>query len=705
MLKKVQAEINGKVLTLETGYLAKQSNASVIAQCEGTTILATCVMAKKEIENIDFLPLTTEYRERSYAAGKIPGGFFKREGRPRDKEILISRLIDRPIRPLIPQHIRNEIQNIVTVLSVDQENLPDIIGMNGMFAALLISNIPLISKLGSVRVGYLDGKFLCNPNYEQIEKGILDLVIAATPSDIIMIEGSSKEVSNSLICDACAFAFDQIKIILSLQEELRKLCETEKLIIAPKSIDPNLEKFIKETVILEIKEAYKITEKLEREKKIDVSMKNCIEKFGQEKKQDILDIFKTLEKEEARDFIINEKKRIDGRSFTEIRPITCEIEVLAQTHGSALFTRGQTQALVVTTLGSSIDEQKIDDLESNVPKSFMLHYNFPPFSTGDVKPLRGPGRREIGHGSLAERAIKPIIPNKKDFPYTIRVVSDILESNGSSSMASVCGTTLSLMDAGVPITSPVTGVAMGLIKKGDEEIILSDISGLEDHIGDMDFKIAGTCKGITAIQLDLKISGIRLELIGKIIEQAEKDRYFILNKILEVIPEPKKNLSVFAPKIISFPIKKEKIGEVIGPSGKTIKRIIAETGVSIDIKDEDGMVFIFSQDAKAVQRAKEIIDILTQEIEVGTIYNGKVSRITNFGAFVEIGPGKEGLVHISQLSESHVKNVEDVVKIGDEIPVKVIEIDEIGRINLSRKQALRQKKNEEQEKQEKQIEG
>lgn len=696
MLKKVQAEIGGKILTLETGHMAKQSNASVIAQCGGTTILATCVMSKEEIQNIDFLPLTTEYRERSYAAGKIPGGFFKREGRPRDKEILISRLIDRPIRPLIPQHIRNEIQNIVTVLSVDQENLPDVIGMNGMFASLLISNIPLISKLGAVRVGYLDGNFICNPNYEQIEKGILDLVVAATSTDITMIEGGSKEVSNSLISDACAFALDQIKIILSLQEELSQLCEIEKLVINPKPVDSDLEKFIKEIVILEMKKANKITEKIEREKKIDELIKNCIEKFGQEKKQEVLEILKNVEKKEIRNLIINEKKRADGRSFTEIRPITCEIEVLSQTHGSALFTRGQTQALVVTTLGSSMDEQKIDDLETNVPKSFMLHYNFPPFSTGDVKPLRGPGRREIGHGSLAERAIKPIIPDKNDFPYTIRVVSDILESNGSSSMASVCGTTLSLMDAGVPILSPVVGVAMGLIKEGNEEIVLSDLSGLEDHIGDMDFKIAGTYKGITAIQLDLKIHGINLDLISKTMEQAEKDRQFILSKILEVIAKPKESLSTFAPKIISFPIEKEKIGGVIGPAGKTIKKIIAETGVAIDIKDEDGMVFIFSQDAKAVQKAKDMIDMLTQEVEVGRIYSGKVSRITNFGAFVEICPGKEGLVHISQLSDTHVKNVEDVVKIGDEISVKVTEIDELGRINLSRKQALRQQKNEKQ---------
>ncbi len=688
--------INGKEFIIETGKLAKQANGAVVIRYGDTVVLVTAVGAEEPKEDIDFFPLTVEFEEKFYAAGKIPGGFIKREGKPGERAILTARLIDRPIRPLFPDGYRNEVQIIATVLSVDQENPPDILGITGASAALTISNIPFEGPIAGVRIGYKNGDYLVNPTSSELEDSLLDIVVAGTKDAITMVEAGAKEVSEDIIVGALEVAQKEITNIVELQERLQKKVGKEKMAFEPLDITGVKNKII-ELEIDNIKDAIITKEKKERERGLSLIKKSLKEKFQEDEEfiKYLNDAFEEIVKDEVRKLITTQKKRVDGRGLDEIRPISCEVGILPRTHGSALFTRGQTQALVITTLGATEDEQIVDDITEEENKKFMLHYNFPPFSVGEVRPRRGPGRREIGHGALAERAIKAVLPDEEEFPYTIRVVSEILESNGSSSMATVCGATLSLMDAGVGISKPVSGIAMGLIKEGDEFFILTDILGLEDHYGDMDFKVAGTRDGITALQMDIKISGISSEIMKKALDQAKKARFFILDKMAEAIEKPRENLSPYAPRIEILNISPNKIGDLIGPGGKNIKRIIEETGVKINI-EPDGKVYVFSTDEGAFDKAREMIEVLTKEAKVGENYLGKVTRITNFGAFVEIFPGKEGLVHISNLSTKRVKNVKDVVNVGDKILVKVIDIDDTGRVNLSRKAVIQEeeKKNQ-----------
>ncbi len=688
--------INGKEFIIETGKLAKQANGAVVVRYGDTVVLVTAVGAEEPKEDIDFFPLTVEFEEKFYAAGKIPGGFIKREGKPGERAILSARLIDRPIRPLFPDGYRNEVQIIATVLSVDQENPPDILGITGASAALTISNIPFEGPIAGVRIGYKDGTYLVNPTSSELEDSLLDIVVAGTKDAITMVEAGAKEVPEDVVVGALEVAQKEIINIVELQERLQKRVGKEKMAFEPLDIAGVKDKII-ELEIDNIKDAIITKEKKERERRLSLIKKSLKEKFQEDEEfiKYLNDAFEEIVKDEVRKLITTQKKRVDGRGLDEIRPISCEVGVLPRTHGSALFTRGQTQALVITTLGATEDEQIVDDITEEENKKFMLHYNFPPFSVGEVRPRRGPGRREIGHGALAERAIKAVLPDEEEFPYTIRVVSEILESNGSSSMATVCGATLSLMDAGVGISKPVSGIAMGLIKEGDEFFILTDILGLEDHYGDMDFKVAGTRDGITALQMDIKISGISSEIMKKALDQAKKARFFILDKMAEAIEKPRENLSPYAPRIEILNISPNKIGDLIGPGGKNIKRIIEETGVKINI-EPDGKVYVFSTDKGAFDKAREMIEVLTKEAKIGENYLGRVTRITNFGAFVEIFPGKEGLVHISNLSTRRVKNVKDVVNVGDKILVKVIDIDDTGRVNLSRKAVIQEeeKKNQ-----------
>ncbi len=687
--------INGKEFIIETGKLAKQANGAVLVRYGDTVLLVTAVASEEPKEDIDFFPLTVEFEEKFYAAGKIPGGFIKREGKPGEKAILSARLIDRPIRPLFPDGFRNEVQVIATVLSVDQENPPDILGITGASAALTISDIPFGGPIAGVRIGYRDGEYLINPTSEELEESLLDLVVAGTKDAITMVEAGAQEVSEEVIVKAFEIAQEEIAKLVELQERLRAKVGKEKMAFEPPDFSNVTEK-IKELELDNIKKALLVKEKKERERNLSVIKKGLKERFEEDEEfLRYLNIaFEEIVKEEVRNLIVTEKRRVDGRSLTEIRPITCEVGVLPRTHGSAIFTRGQTQALVITTLGATEDEQIVDDITEEENKKFMLHYNFPPFSVGEVRPRRGPGRREIGHGALAERAIKAVLPPEEEFPYTIRVVSEILESNGSSSMATVCGATLSLMDAGVGISKPVSGIAMGLIKEKDEFFILTDILGLEDHYGDMDFKVAGTKDGITALQMDIKISGISSEVMRRALSQAKEARLFILDKMTEVIDKPREDLSPYAPRIKVLTISANKIGDLIGPGGKNIKKIIEETGVKINI-EPDGKVYVFSTTENAFDKAQEMIEALTREAKVGENYLGKVTRITNFGAFVEIFPGKEGLVHISNLSTKRVKNVKDVVNVGDKILVKVIDIDDTGRVNLSRKAVIQEEEEKE----------
>jgi len=674
-------------LLLETGKVAKQANGSVVVQYGGTVILVTACMSKEPREGLGFFPLTVEYQEKTYAAGRIPGGFFKREGRPSESEILTARLIDRPIRPLFPKGIFNDVQIIAVVLSSDGENDPDILAVTGASAALTISDIPFNGPLGCCRVAYVDKQFVLNPTYAELEKAELEVVLAANANGVMMLESKAKEVSEELYIEAVKFANESIQPILKFQEELRKKFGKPKTEVPYKKISPELLKQVESLAAEKLKEIYKLGNKDEREDQISLLSKTLGEKLASDEctasdiKMALVEVEETL----VRRKILEENVRIDGRGFKEIRPITCEVAVLPRTHGSALFTRGQTQSLSVTTLGTGEDEQLVEALEGEKSKSFMLHYSFPPFSVGETAPMRGPGRREIGHGALAEKALLAVMPAKEKFPYTIRVVSEILESNGSSSMATVCASTLSLMDAGVPIKDAVSGIALGLIKEGPKALILSDIAGLEDHFGDMDFKVAGTAQGITAVQLDLKIDGIPVDLLDKCLQQSKEGRLFILGKMNEALKQPRQELSTYAPRIEVLKINPEKIGGLIGPGGKTIKKIIATTGASIDIQD-DGTVFVGSTDAVKSQEAIKLIRAITDDVEVNRIYFGKVKRIMAFGAFVEIAPGKEGLVHVSELADTFVKDVDSVVKIGDEFKVKVIGIDELGRINLSKKQ-------------------
>ncbi|OGW84047.1 MAG: polyribonucleotide nucleotidyltransferase, partial [Omnitrophica bacterium RIFCSPLOWO2_01_FULL_45_10] len=634
--------------------------------------------------------LTVEYQEKTYAAGKIPGGFFKREGRPSEKEILTARLVDRPIRPLFPKGFINEMQIVAIVLSSDGENDSDILALNGASAALMISDIPFEGPIAAVRVGRSDGKFIINPTFKELESSDLDIVVCGTRSGVVMVEAGANELGEEIILEAINFGHRNLQALIDIQDEMRKKIGKVNRTIPIYKVDEGLVKEVKGHSLKKLDEINKLGTKEQREGAMDLLSKELISEFVTERsnytEKDVKNALIEVEREAVRKFIVENKRRVDGRRFDEIRPITCEVGILPRTHGSGLFTRGQTQSLSVTTLGTSADEQMIDALEGETQKSFMLHYNFPPFSVGEVRPIRGPGRREIGHGALAERALKPVMPTKEEFPYTVRVVSDILESNGSSSMATVCASSLSLMDAGVPIKRPVSGVAIGLVKEKGGEIILTDIGGVEDHYGDMDFKVAGTKDGITALQMDIKIQGVSSALIKKVLDVGESARLSILAQMVQVIAKPKGSVSEYAPHIVSFKISQDKIGEVIGPGGKNIKKIIQDTGVTINIED-DGTVQIASQDDAAIEKAVNIIKGMTEEPEVGKIYSGKIKRIMNFGAFCEILPGKEGLIHVSELADRFVKNVEDVVKVGDEVTVKVIAIDEQGRVNLSKKQA------------------
>ncbi|MBU1062247.1 MAG: polyribonucleotide nucleotidyltransferase [Candidatus Omnitrophica bacterium] len=687
---KVETKIGRENLIIEVGKMAKQANGSVCVQYGGTVVLVAAVCSKELREGIDFFPLTVEYQEKTYAAGKIPGGYFKREGRPSEKEILTARLIDRPIRPLFPKGFMNEVQIFSIVFSSDGENDSDIPAIIGASAALTISDIPFSGPIGAVKVGLVDDKFIANPTFKELENSALELVVVGFKDKIIMLEAGANEVSEDKMLEAIEFAQKHISETIALQEDLQKKVGKEKFEPELKVTQEGLYGKVRDLSVPELQKINSLPIEEQRKEALDILSKSILEKLKAEdgalNDTDIKNALGKVEKEEIRKFILGKRTRVDGRKDTDIRTISCEVGILPRTHGSGLFTRGQTQSLSTTTLGTSQDEQRLDDLEGERFKSFMLHYNFPPFSVGEVRPARGPGRREIGHGALAERALKAVMPSNEEFPYTVRVVSDILESNGSSSMATVCAATLSLMDAGVPIKKPVVGIAMGLIKEDKDTMILTDIAGIEDHFGDMDFKITSTDSGITALQMDLKIDGIDIALIKKIVKQASPARDFILNKISEVIGKPREEVSEYAPKIISITINKEKIRDLIGPGGKVIKRIIKDTGATVEVED-DGKVSVSSDSQESITKAIEIIKGITGEAEIGTVYEGTVTRVMNFGAFCEIFPGKEGLVHVSEIADKFVKNVEDVIKVGDKVKVKLIKIDEMGRYNLSIKQA------------------
>lgn len=670
--------------------MAKQADGSALVRYGETVVLVTAVAAKETKENTDFFPLTVDYQEKTFAAGKIPGGFFKREGRPSEKEILTCRLIDRSIRPLFADGLRCETQVIATVLSADRENDTDTVAMLGASVALEISDIPFKGPLAGVRVGRINGQWVINPTQSQIPDSDVDLFISASRDAIVMVEGGGQMVPEDEVLEALFFGHEAAQPLLDLQEKLKREVGKSKRAVPVVTRDENLFKRTEELARDKILAAIAIPDKLERYQRLDEVQKEVVAQALQEypeRQKEIKGALGELKKNYFRQRIIRDRVRIDGRDLKKIRPVTCEIQVLPRTHGAALFTRGETQALVVTTLGTGSDEQKIDGLIGEQYKKFMLHYNFPPFSVGEVKFLRGPGRREIGHGALAERALLPVLPKDEDFPYTVRIVSEILESNGSTSMATVCGGSLSLMDAGVPISAPVVGIAMGLIKEGNEVRVLSDILGDEDHLGDMDFKVAGTVEGITALQMDIKIGGVTREIMKEALHQAREGRMVILAAMEAAIREPRKEVSLLAPRIVTLRVKPEKIREVIGPGGKVIRGIIEATGAKIDVED-DGTVIIASIDEAASRKAVEMIQRITAEPEIGKIYRGTVRKIMDFGAFVEILPGTDGLVHISQLSQERVTRVSDVLKEGDEVMVKVLEIDKQGKIRLSRKEAM-----------------
>lgn len=686
--------LGGRRLSLEVGKVAQQANGSVLVRYGDTAVLVTACMSKEPREGIDFFPLIVDYEERLYAVGKIPGGWIKREGRPSEVATISARMIDRPLRPLFPEGFRHDVQVVCTVLSVEQDNDPDITALIGASAALAISDIPFEGPIGGVKVGRVNGEFVICPTLSQAMESDLNLTIAGSKNAILMVEAGADEVAEEVILDAISFGHEAVIEIVDLIERLVSLCGKPKREVPLYTPDEGVMSRVRELAGEDVSSALGIADKLTREERLEEIEAEILEKLTSDSTEvpasletDVSSVLKAVTKEQLRKMVTEEKVRIDGRKCDEIRPIWCEVGLLPRVHGTGLFTRGQTQVLTNATLGAIGDEQLLDGLGDEESKRFMHHYNFPPYSVGEVRPIRGPGRREIGHGALAERALSPVIPDEVEFPYTIRLVSEVLESNGSTSQASVCGSTLALMDAGVPIKRPVAGIAMGLIKENEKVSILSDIMGIEDALGDMDFKVAGTIKGITALQMDIKVSGIAREIMEKALAQAKEGRMFILGKMLEVISEPRKGLSPYAPRIITMSIDPDKIRDVIGPGGKVIRHIIDETGVKIDIED-DGRVFIASQDKEAGEKAKKMIEDLTADVEVGRIYNGTVTRTTNFGAFVEILPGKEGLVHISQLAHTRVGKVEDVVEAGDPITVKVTEIDGMGRINLSRKDAL-----------------
>ncbi len=697
MEKIYQMDLAGRPLVLKTGKLAKQASGSVMVQYGETSVLCT-VVTSKEPKPLDFFPLTVNYEERLYAAGKIPGGFIKREGRPSEKAILASRLIDRPIRPLFPEGFRNDVQVVAIVMSVDQDAPPEIAAMIGVSAALSISNIPFMGPVAGVNVGRVDGQFVINPTPAQESNSDLSIVVAGTKDAIMMVEAGALEVSEEDMLEAIMYGHDEIKKIVAFQEEMVAEVGTPKVEVKLHEVNAEVNKVVREYAEVRLKAAIRIEEKLERYGAIEDIENETVAHFEilwteagetkvSDKVKDAKEVLHEIVKEEVRRLITEEKIRPDGRAINEIRPIACEAPILPRTHGSGLFTRGQTQALSICTLGAMGDVQVLDGLDLEDSKRFMHHYNFPPFSVGEARPLRPPGRREIGHGALGERALLAVIPPVETFPYTIRLVSEVLESNGSSSQASICASTMALMDAGVPIIAPVAGIAMGLIKTGEHFSVLSDIQGMEDHLGDMDFKVAGTAKGVTALQMDIKITGIDRAIMEQALSQAKEGRMFILGKMLEAISEPRAELSPYAPKITTMYINPDKIRDVIGSGGKVINKIIEETGVKIDI-EQDGRVFIYSPDSKSNDKAKAIIEGIVRDVAIGELYEGTVKRIEKFGAFVEILPGKEGLVHVSHLAYERVGKVEDVVSIGDRISVKVTEIDAQGRINLSRKATL-----------------
>ncbi|MBS4189279.1 polyribonucleotide nucleotidyltransferase [Bacillus sp. FJAT-49705] len=685
----------GRKLSVEIGQLAKQANGAVLVRYNDTAVLSTAT-ASKEPKNLDFFPLTVNYEERLYAVGKIPGGFIKREGRPSEKAILASRLIDRPIRPLFADGFRNEVQVVSMVMSVDQDCSSEMAAMFGSSLALCVSDIPFDGPIAGVSVGRVDGEFIINPTVDQAENSDIHLVVAGTKDAINMVEAGAHEVPEEVMLEAIMFGHEEIKRLIAFQEEIVAEIGKEKLEIELYELDKDLEAEVRTLCEQEMITAIQVQEKHAREAAIKSVKNDVIAKFEEQEANDddlkqVKQILDKIVKGEVRRLITEEKVRPDGRGLDVIRPLSSEVGLLARTHGSGLFTRGQTQALSVCTLGALGDVQILDGLGIEEEKRFMHHYNFPNFSVGETGPMRGPGRREIGHGALGERALEPVIPSEKDFPYTVRLVSEVLESNGSTSQASICASTLAMMDAGVPIKAPVAGIAMGLIKSGEHYSILTDIQGMEDHLGDMDFKVAGTSNGVTALQMDIKIEGLSREILEEALQQAKKGRMQILDSMLSTLAKPRVELSKYAPKILTMKINPDKIRDVIGPSGKQINKIIEETGVKIDI-EQDGTVFISSTNEEMNQKAKKIIEDIIREVEVGQMYLGKVKRIEKFGAFVEIFNGKDGLVHISELAEERVGKVEDVVSIGDELLVKVTEIDKQGRVNLSRKVVLREQR-------------
>ena len=696
MYKKVEAEIGGRVLSIESGKVARQANGSVWITYGDTVVLVTATAAKESKADMGFLPLTIEYQERLYSVGRIPGSFFRREiGRPTEKETLTCRIIDRPLRPLFQDGWMTETQVIATVLSADQKNDPDILAMIGASAALTISDIPFLGPIAGVKVGYIDGQYVVNPTREQLKVSRMEIVVAGTRDAVVMVEGGADNLSEEVVMDGIFYGHQQLQILLDIQEELRAALGKPKRPVQKPEIDEALAEKVEEAAAAGMAEVITTVDKMERGRLYDDLKERIVAELENEKEDcanEVKDRLSDLKKKMMRHKIVVEKARIDGRAFNEVRPITCEVGCLPRTHGSALFTRGETQAIVTATLGSEGDEQRIETLSGMEFKQFMLHYNFPPFCVGEVRFMRGPSRRDIGHGALAERGISAVLPSAEKFPYTMRVVSDVLESNGSSSMATVCGASLALMDGGVPIKKPVSGIAMGLIHEGDEVVILSDILGDEDHLGDMDFKVVGTSDGITSLQMDIKISGVTREIMSKALAQAREGRLHILEKMQEAIAEPRADIAPHAPKFFTVKINPDKIRDIIGPGGKIIKGLSTEFDAKIEV-DDDGNVKVFTPSGDVAKELMERIEEITQEAQVGKIYDGVVKTIKDFGAFVEILPGTDGLVHISELADKRVNKVTDILKEGDEVRVKVLEIDSRGKIRLSRRAVLAEENN------------
>jgi polyribonucleotide nucleotidyltransferase len=696
MYKKVEAEIGGRVLSIESGKVARQASGSVWITYGDTVVLVTATAAKESKADMGFLPLTIEYQERLYSVGRIPGSFFRREiGRPTEKETLTCRIIDRPLRPLFEEGWMTETQVIATVLSADQKNDPDILAMIGASAALAVSDIPFLGPIAGVKVGYIDGEYVVNPTREQLQASSMEIVIAGTRDAVVMVEGGADNLSEEVVMDGIFYGHQQLQILLDIQEELRTALGKPKRPVEKPEIDEALARKVEEVAAAGMAEVITTVDKMERGRLYDELKERVVAELENEKEDcanEVKDRLSDLKKKMMRNKIVVEKARIDGRAFNEVRPITCEVGCLPRTHGSALFTRGETQAIVTATLGSEGDEQRIETLSGMEFKQFMLHYNFPPFCVGEVRFMRGPSRRDIGHGALAERGISAVLPSAEKFPYTMRVVSDVLESNGSSSMATVCGASLALMDGGVPIKKPVSGIAMGLIHENDEVVILSDILGDEDHLGDMDFKVVGTSDGITSLQMDIKISGVTREIMSKALAQAKEGRLHILEKMHEAIAEPRSEIAPHAPKFFTVKINPDKIRDIIGPGGKIIKGLSAEFDAKIEV-DDDGNVKVFTPSGDIAKQLMERIEEITQEAQVGKIYDGVVKTIKDFGAFVEILPGTDGLVHISELADKRVNKVTDVLNEGDKVRVKVLEIDSRGKIRLSRKAVLAEENN------------